>query len=119
MVCVTGQVVAHINISVGNPLAPLYGLSNKFVHNLQWWLHDAVGVNCMNHVDSMKHGVQKDWFSCGVVLPNTISHSVFGDGLWIPRRAVSDRIEWFLKLAEGVKENVEKVDPKVRCSIHQ
>jgi len=122
LVCVTGQVVAHIDIYIGNPPVLLYGLSNKFVWNLQRWLHDAVGVNCTNHGDCMKHGIQKDWFLCSVVLPNTISHNVFGDGLWIPRQAVSDRIEWFLELVEGMKENIEKADnhePKVWHCTHQ
>ena len=88
---------------IGDPLSPLYGPPSKFVRNLQRWLRDAVGVSCVNNGDCLEHGIQTDWFSCGVILPNTISRNVFGDSVWIPRRAVSDRIEWFLKLVNGAK----------------
>jgi len=62
----------------------------------------------------MVHGIQNDWFSYGVVLPNTIAHDVFGDGLWILRRAISDRVDWFLTFVNNMKEqklqtNLEKV----------
>jgi hypothetical protein len=73
------------------------------VRNLQRWLHDGVGISCVNNGDCLEHGIQTDWFSCGIIVPNTISHKVFGDNIWIPRRAVGDRIDWFLKLAKGVK----------------
>lgn len=52
----------------------------------------------------MTHGIQNDWLSCSVILPNTIVHSVFNDSIWIPRRAALNRVNQFLKFAKGVRE---------------
>jgi hypothetical protein len=74
------------------------------MRNLQRWLRDGVGIKCTNRGDYLRHGVQNDWFSCGVILPNTIAHNVFDDNIWIPRNAVLDRVNWFLKFVKGAKE---------------
>ena len=72
--------------------------------NLQWWLCDRIGLKCTNRGDCLRHGIQNDWFSCGVILSNTIAHNVFNDDIWIPRNAVLDRVNWFLKFAKRDKE---------------
>jgi hypothetical protein len=102
-----------MNKLTGDPLAPSYGLPSKFLCNLQRWLQDGVGIKCTNNGDCLRHGVQNDWFSCGVVLPNTIAHNVFGDQIWIPRRAVLDRVNWFLKLVKGVADKEDVNNRKV------
>lgn len=83
------------------------------MRNLQKWLQIGVGVKCTNRGDYLEHGYQDDWFSCGIVLPNTISHAVFGDKIWIQRNAAMDRIKWFLRLCGGdrdVKSQVSAPD---------
>ncbi|KAM6488976.1 hypothetical protein JOM56_015612 [Amanita muscaria] len=76
------------------------------MRNLQKWLN-AIGVNCTIQGDCLNHGIQDDWFSCGIILANTISHAVFGDTLWTPQRAVSDRIQWFLTLAQDMRSRTK------------
>jgi hypothetical protein len=105
----TNLEVVLMNEHAGDPLSPSFGPPSKFLRNLQRWLYDGVGIKCTNDGNCLTHGSQNDWFSCGVVLPNTIAHSIFGDSIWIPRRAVLDRVNWFLTLAKGVK--TEKCTP--------
>ena len=100
----------NLNKYTGDPLAPSYGPPRKFIQNLQQWLHDGVGIKCTNDGDCLRHGVQNNWFSCGVILPNTIAHNVFSDHIWIPRRAVLDRVNWFLKLVKEVKAQKEDIN---------
>ena len=82
------------------------------MRNVQNWLQFGVGIKCTNRGDCLEHGNQDDWFSCGMLLPNTISHAVFGDDIWVQHDAALDRIRWFLKLqvctsaAEGVSPQV-------------
>lgn len=47
----------------------------------------------------MAHGVQLDWHSCGIVLPNTIAHAIQATLLWEQHQHIWERIQWFLRLA--------------------
>ncbi|KAJ6610632.1 hypothetical protein B0H10DRAFT_1953755 [Mycena sp. CBHHK59/15] len=70
--------------------------------------------------DSMEHGIQKDGYSCGIVMDNTIENGIFCTGVWIPRRAVLERITRFLKYvshqqtAPGKSEVLSKLYQAVR-----
>lgn len=70
----------------------------------QQWLQKVFRRKFVNNGDYLEHGIQQDSFSCGVVVSSTIKHAVFGHGIWIARRAVLERIEWFLRLAKGCKQ---------------
>ncbi|KAM6495644.1 hypothetical protein JOM56_008350 [Amanita muscaria] len=89
-------------VGYGDPLFGQYGAPTKFMRNLLKWLN-TIGVNCTIQGDCLNHGAQRDWFSCGIIFANTISHAVFGDTLWTPQRAVSGRIQWFLTLAQDMR----------------
>ncbi len=51
------------------------------------------------HANSLPHGVQHDTFSCGIFVINTFSHVIFGEQLLSGQEALTDRINWFIKLA--------------------
>ncbi|KAJ6613245.1 hypothetical protein B0H10DRAFT_2275035 [Mycena sp. CBHHK59/15] len=78
----------------------------------------AANFDCQ--YDSMEHGIQKDGYSCGIVMDNTIENGIFCTGVWIPRRAVLERITRFLKYvshqqtAPGKSEVLSKLYQAVR-----
>lgn len=47
----------------------------------KWLSHH--GIATLRQGGDLKHGTQLDEFSCGLVVPNTIEHPLFGDELWI------------------------------------
>ncbi|KAJ8700697.1 hypothetical protein PTI98_003700 [Pleurotus ostreatus] len=76
---------------------------DTFVRAVRRWL-DYLDLGAFtNEHDSLLHGDQTDMFSCGVATLNTIAHVVFGDPLWSQKRNVRERISWFNRLSQRVK----------------
>ena len=68
-----------------------------FMNHLESWLNARFGGGFQNCGDSLKHGVQRDTYSCLICAANTIAHAVFGDKLWNSKSRAADRLYWFLK----------------------
>lgn len=66
--------------------------------NLRTWLNYCFSMTPSYLGNSLPHGIQRDTFSCGVFVINTFSHAIFGERLLSGQQAVSDRINWFVKL---------------------
>lgn len=67
------------------------------MNHLEGWLNARFGGGFQNRGDSLKHGEQRDTYSCLICAANTIAHAVFGDELWNSKRRGVDRVYWFLK----------------------
>jgi hypothetical protein len=66
---------------------------------LQKWLSCTFGQKFKYKGNSLVHGIQHDWHSCGIVLSNTIAHTVKGTPLWEQHQYILEWIGWFLCLA--------------------
>ncbi|KAJ7827971.1 hypothetical protein B0H14DRAFT_3719732 [Mycena olivaceomarginata] len=70
------------------------------IKGLQRWLQKQFGDNFPCNYDALEHGVQRDSFNCGVVMRNTCERALYpSTPLWIPRTAVQERLQHFLKYA--------------------
>ncbi|KAJ3780264.1 hypothetical protein GGU10DRAFT_279690 [Lentinula aff. detonsa] len=48
----------------------------------------------------LEHGIQNDFYNCGLVAVNAIEHDLWNDGLWTSEKKVHYRVRWFNTLAE-------------------
>lgn len=71
---------------------------------LQTWLQFAFGKKFKNLGNTLEHATQTDGYSCGLIVANTIKHAILGTKLWSHRTSVVDRLEWFIRLANGELE---------------
>ena len=62
---------------------------------LQQWLQAEFGCKFTEYGNNLHHGHQEDATSCGIVTANTITHAVFWDDLWSPRKRQFHRLRWF------------------------
>ncbi|KAF8207331.1 hypothetical protein K438DRAFT_1962263 [Mycena galopus ATCC 62051] len=70
------------------------------IKGLQRWLQKQFSDNFPCNYDALEHGVQRDSFNCGVVMRNTCERALYpSTPLWIPRAAVRERLQHFLKYA--------------------
>ena len=76
----------------------LYPPPQKLMKNLRRWLHHCFAMTPSYHGNSLPHGIQHDTFSCGIFVINTFSHATFGERLLSGQDALTDRINWFIKL---------------------
>jgi hypothetical protein len=86
----------------GDSLAGLFPPLNKLLGQVQKWLREVYGTSYKLEGDILNHGDQNDSFSCGIIMANTIVHAAFNVPIWIPRQAVQERVQWFIKLSESV-----------------
>lgn len=74
---------------------------HKFHEGLTTWLaHHCPNIIVEVDTTTMKHGVQTDDISCGVVAINTLKHHFFNKKLWVPERRHSLRFESFVDVIE-------------------
>jgi hypothetical protein len=57
------------------------------VRHVQAWLKKEFGKEFKCRGDMMKHGNQEDTWSCGICLPNAITHNLFDEPL-LPTKTV-------------------------------
>ncbi|KAH7904197.1 hypothetical protein BJ138DRAFT_1107029, partial [Hygrophoropsis aurantiaca] len=83
-------------VSYGDSLIGHSCPPNEFIQMLISWLEPTFGGPFTTLGDALKHGEQKDSFSCGIVTANTIAHAVFADKLWSPDNRDQERVDWFV-----------------------
>jgi hypothetical protein len=76
------------------------GAPNKFIAALQTWLKASFGGKRFKSFgNSLKHVVQKDSYSCGIITANTIAHAILDHPLCNNVQAAQERIRWFIHFA--------------------
>ena len=68
---------------------------------IQWWLKARFGKEFKDLGDSLEHGLQDDYTSCGILTSNTVAHDVFGDEIWTCENKFLERVKWFVILSEA------------------
>lgn len=56
--------------------------------------------------ENFEHARQDDYNSCGVCTINTIGHHLFGDSLFVPKQALSERLALFEMLYQHHRTEV-------------
>lgn len=67
------------------------------------------GETFSNDGDTLKHGVQNDEWSCGIVTPNTIGHNIFGDPIFRHDNRRLMRMQYFVRFAKAQLEQVRDI----------
>ncbi|KAJ7258598.1 hypothetical protein C8J57DRAFT_1644546, partial [Mycena rebaudengoi] len=86
-------------IGFGDSLPGMFRPPEKLIRGLKRWLQAQFGADFDCQYDSMKHGIQRDGVSCGIVLDNTVEVAIFRVSVWKQNRAVLARIKKFLCFA--------------------
>lgn len=68
---------------------------------IQWWLKARFGREFTKLENSLEHGRQDDYTSCGILASNTVAHDVFGDEIWTCEKKFLERVKWFVILSEA------------------
>ncbi|GLB37775.1 hypothetical protein LshimejAT787_0408260 [Lyophyllum shimeji] len=84
----------------GDSLGDTFSPSPAFHKLLRKWLSSEFGYKFANKGNTLRHGIQLDSYSCGILVANTIAYAVFAAPLWFARRAILERLEWFIRLAK-------------------
>ena len=64
----------------------------KLLRALRGWLSCTFSHKFEYRGNSMVHGVQHDWHSYGIIIPNTIAHAIKATPLWDQNQYVQERI---------------------------
>ncbi|KAJ6538761.1 hypothetical protein B0H10DRAFT_2245563 [Mycena sp. CBHHK59/15] len=89
-------------IEFGDSLPGFFEPPQKFIKAAKRWLQLQFGTAFHSEYDALEHGVQKDGYSCGIVMFNTCERALYPDTpVWIPRSAVLAWIQHFLKYAKN------------------
>ncbi|KAJ7034214.1 hypothetical protein C8F04DRAFT_1350091 [Mycena alexandri] len=98
-------------IGFGDSMPTLFAPPHKLIKGLQNWGEKRLENTFQWNYDALEHGVQRDGFSCGIVMGNTVERRLYPTTpIWIPRAAVVARLRYFLKYA---KCQVKKKAPAV------
>ncbi|KAJ7937855.1 hypothetical protein B0H13DRAFT_2405164 [Mycena leptocephala] len=89
----------------GDSMPDYFEPPKRLINGLKRWLKPRFDLQFECDYAGLDHGVQIDGFSCGIITYNTIDHAIFGTGVWIPRRAVLERVQRFLKYAKHETRN--------------
>ncbi|KAK7691172.1 hypothetical protein QCA50_006275 [Cerrena zonata] len=54
--------------------------------------------------------LQRDGYSCGVAILSTLAHAHLGYAPWSPETATAERMQWFIRLADGLLCRDQKED---------
>ncbi|THH18184.1 hypothetical protein EW146_g2755 [Bondarzewia mesenterica] len=87
------------------------------IRKIQWWMEVRMGGKFQWKGDTMAHGNQSDWVSCGIYTANTIAHAVLSETLWDASQTAVERAIWFNRLAEA--HIASTVAPFIDSSIPQ
>ncbi|KAJ6607189.1 hypothetical protein B0H10DRAFT_2228110 [Mycena sp. CBHHK59/15] len=100
-------------IEFGDSLPGFFEPPKTFIKAAKRWLQLQFAEAFHSEYDTLEHGVQKDGYSCGIVMFNTCERVLYPDTpLWIPRSAVLARIQHFLKYAKNqIIETSTKAPP--------
>ncbi|KAI0069334.1 hypothetical protein K474DRAFT_1714375 [Panus rudis PR-1116 ss-1] len=82
-------------ISFGDSLRKRPYIPANLLKQMQWWLEKRFGGPFEEKGNVLRHGIQKDSISCGIIAMDTISHAAFGGILWTHGRKVAHRLKWF------------------------
>ncbi|KAJ7909891.1 hypothetical protein B0H13DRAFT_1616161 [Mycena leptocephala] len=89
-------------IDFGDSMPGCFQPPTTLITALQRWLLQRFGDQFHCDYDGLEHGVQRDGYSCGIVMGNTCERALYpSTPLWIPRRAVHARLQHFLKHAKN------------------
>ena len=79
---------------------------SKQAKKAQAWLKAEFGKEFKYERNQMAHGKQDDTISCGVYLPNTVEHDLFGVELCTDKTARLHRMQWFVRLGKAQTDHV-------------
>jgi hypothetical protein len=79
----------------GDSLDHVLSKPTKMIGKVEWRLTKRFGSHFREDNDTLAHGKQDDFHSCGIVSANTIAHNVFGDPLWNASNKTLERVSWF------------------------
>jgi len=84
----------------------------KLMRSLRKWLSESFQQKFEDQGNSMTHGIQLDYHSCGIIVTNTIAHAIRGIPLWEQQWSNHERIQWFLRLASRAEtKGLEQTTP--------
>ncbi|KAJ7292486.1 hypothetical protein C8J57DRAFT_1456964 [Mycena rebaudengoi] len=100
----------------GDSLPNYFDPPKKLLNGIKLWLRHRFSKDFQYVPDALKHAEQNDGFSCAFLTKNTIEHKIFQTGLWIPRRAVFDRVSCFIRYAKNLKTPREPEEAQITQS---